>query len=91
LPRYPTLPAIRIGRLAIDKKFQKHGIGSILLFDAIRRALRAEMANYTLLVDAKNELAADFYTHNGFIRLENKPSTLFLPLETAAKLNWQDT
>ena len=37
LPRYP-LPAILIGKLAIDKTAQKQGLGTALLFNALRRA-----------------------------------------------------
>jgi hypothetical protein len=35
LPRYPSVPAVRIGRLAIDMKFQGQGLGSTLLINAI--------------------------------------------------------
>ena len=31
LPRYPTLPAVRIGRLAVDQRFQGRGLGGALL------------------------------------------------------------
>src|ERR1700733_7712115 len=41
LPRYPTLPVVRIGRLAVDRSFQGRGLGSALLIDAARRTLRA--------------------------------------------------
>src|ERR1700691_4402992 len=27
LPRYPTLPAVRIGRLAVDQRYQCRGLG----------------------------------------------------------------
>ena len=37
LPRYPSLPAVRIGRLAVDVKFRGHGLGVALLADAVRR------------------------------------------------------
>lgn len=86
LPRYPVLPAIRIGRLAVDLEFQKQGVGSMLLIDAMHRALRAEAANYSVLVDAKNELAVAFYKHHGFISFASKKNVLFLPLATAKNL-----
>jgi ribosomal protein S18 acetylase RimI-like enzyme len=86
LPRYPALPAIRIGRLAVSTAFQGQGIGSVLLVDAMRRALRAEVAGFTLLVDAKSEHAAAFYEHHGFARLASQPGVLFLPLATAEKI-----
>jgi uncharacterized protein (DUF1778 family) len=45
---------------------------------------RAEIAAYALLVDAKDEQAAAFYRHHGFIALPGTPLTPFLPLETAS-------
>jgi ribosomal protein S18 acetylase RimI-like enzyme len=85
LPRYPTLPGIRIGRLAIDRRFVGQGLGGALLMDAANRALRSDVAAYAIVVDAKNEQAITFYEHHGFQRFESQPGTLFLPLATAAK------
>jgi uncharacterized protein (DUF1778 family) len=86
LPRYPTLPAVRIGRLAVDTRFRGQGFGRLLLWDATMRALRAEQANFTLLVDAKDAAALEFYRHHGFVSFATAPRVLFLPLATAAKI-----
>lgn len=86
LPRYPTLPAVRIGRLAVDLGFRGRGLGSALLADAVRRTLQAPPAVFTPLVDAKNEEAANFYRHHGFLSLTSQPRTLFLPLATTITL-----
>jgi GNAT superfamily N-acetyltransferase len=83
LPRYPTVPAVRMGRLAVDQAFRGQGLGGALLADALERAARAEIAAYALMVDAKDELATDFYRHHGFIALPDLRMTLFLPLATA--------
>lgn len=83
LPRYPSVPAIRMGRLAVDKTFKGQGLGGALLADALVRAARAEIAAFAMLVDAKDENAAAFYRHHGFIALPDRPLTLFLPLATA--------
>jgi ribosomal protein S18 acetylase RimI-like enzyme len=85
LPRYPTLPAVRIGRLAIDLRFRGQGFGRLLLWDAAMRAQKADQANFTLLVDAKDDLAVEFYRHFGFISFTSAPRVLFLPLATALK------
>jgi ribosomal protein S18 acetylase RimI-like enzyme len=85
LPRYPTLPAVRIGRLAVDERFQGRGLGEALLMNAVERTLRADAAALTLLVEAKNERAAAFYRRYGFRALQDHPRTLFLPLATARK------
>ena len=86
LPRYPTVPAIRIGRLAVDQRFQGRGLGAALLADAASRALKADAAAFTLLVDAKNDSAVAFYERFGFRTLAIQPRTLFLPLATAQKV-----
>jgi ribosomal protein S18 acetylase RimI-like enzyme len=86
LPRYPTLPAVRIGRLAVDAKYRGQGLGRALLWDAAARALRAEQANFSLLVDAKDDTAVEFYRHFGFEPFITAPRILFLPLATAAQV-----
>ena len=85
LPRYPTLPAVRIGRLAVDEKFQGRGLGGALLANATRRTLQAPPAVYALIVDAKNDQAVAFYQRYLFRPLVGQPRTLFLPLVTAEK------
>ena len=86
LPRYPTVPAVRIGRLAVDQKFQGRGLGAALLADAATRMLKADAAAFTLVVDAKNDQAVAFYQRFGFRILASQPRTLFLPLATAQKV-----
>lgn len=86
LPRYPTVPAVRMGRLAIDQNFQGQGLGGALLADTLQRAARAEIAAYALLVDAKDTQAATFYQHHGLLALPDAPLTLFLPLATVQML-----
>ena len=79
LPRYPAVPAVRMGRLAVDQAFKGQGLGGALLADAIHRAMKAEIASYALIVDAKDESAAAFYRYHGFIVLPDSPLMLFLP------------
>jgi ribosomal protein S18 acetylase RimI-like enzyme len=80
LPRYPSVPAVRMGRLAVDRAFKGQGLGGALLADALTRVARSEIAAYALVVDAKDNIAADFYRHHGFLEAVDKPLTLFLPL-----------
>lgn len=80
LPRYPLVPAARMGRLAVDQRFQSQGFGGVLLADAILRVAKSEIASFALIVDAKDEIAAAFYEHYGFIPLLSQPLTYFLPL-----------
>ncbi|MGI4859122.1 MAG: GNAT family N-acetyltransferase [Janthinobacterium lividum] len=83
LPRYPSVPAISMGRLAVDQYFKGKGLGGALLADALSRAVCAEIAAYALVVDAKDGIAACFYNHHGFITFPSNPLKLFLPLATA--------
>jgi ribosomal protein S18 acetylase RimI-like enzyme len=85
LPRYPTVPAVRLGRLAVDKALGGQGLGSAMLADALARAIASEIAAFAMLVDAQDEGAANFYRHHGFIALSS-PRSLFLPLAVASTL-----
>ena len=82
LPRNPTVPAVRMGRLAVDQAFKGQGLGGALLADALDRAARSEIAAFALMVDARDKAVAAFYRHHGFIGLSDSPLTLFLPLAT---------
>jgi len=82
LPRYRAVPTVRMGRLAVDQTFKGQGLGGALLGDALTRAARSEIAAYAMLVDAKDDAAAAFYRHHGFLALPETPLTLFLPLAT---------
>jgi ribosomal protein S18 acetylase RimI-like enzyme len=85
LPRYPSFPACLVGRLAVDQRFRGQGLGSRLVVDAIVRAMRAELAIFALIVDAKDEVALGFYEHLGFLRFASRPMTLYLPIAEAAR------
>jgi GNAT superfamily N-acetyltransferase len=90
LPRYPTVPAVRIGGLAVDWRFQGRKLGGALLYDAIERTCRSGIAAYVILVDAKDERAAAFYEHFGFQRFDARERTLFLPISEAIKRQTRD-
>lgn len=81
LPRYPSVPAARVGRLAIDKAFQGQKLGGALLADAAVRAARSEAAIFALIVDAKDDGAAAFYRHHGFEPIGGNGLQLIFPLQ----------
>lgn len=87
LPRYNAIPAALIGRLARDERVRGHGIGELLLADAIYRVLEANrsIAVFAIVVDAKNERAEHFYQGFGFQPFPLRPRRLFLLTSTAAK------
>ncbi len=80
LPRYPSVPVARVGRLAVDQAFHGRKLGGALLADAADRATRSEVAVHALLVDAEDDTAVGFYLHHGFERIGGKSRQLFLPL-----------
>ena len=69
LPRYPTIPAVLLGRLAVGLPHQGRRLGGALVADALLRASRSEVMAYAMVVDAKDQSAARFYAHLGFERL----------------------
>ena len=80
LPRYPDVPVARLGRLAIDERFRGRKLGAALLWDALTRAARSEIAVYGVVVDAKDGNAVAFYEHHGFVMLSAEARQLVLPL-----------
>ena len=86
LPRYPVLPAILVGRLAVDIRYQGRQVGTALIVDALRRSAQAAPASFALIVDAKDSQAAAFYGKHGFTPFESRSLSLFLPIATALKL-----
>lgn len=85
MPRYPSVPAIRLGRLAVDASMQGQHIGSLLLLDALRRACRTELAWAIFLVDAKNERAAIFYKRFLFQLFQENTLALWMLRRQAEK------
>lgn len=85
LPRYPSVPVVRLGRLAVDQAYRGRKLGSALLWDAGMRALRSEIAAFALVIDAKDEGAEAFYRHHGFIAFGGQARQLVLPLATFSK------
>lgn len=71
LPRQPV-PAALIGRLAVDRNIARRGLGSVLLADAIQRAMVAakNVAMWAIAVDPIDDAARQFYSAFGFRTLE---------------------
>jgi GNAT superfamily N-acetyltransferase len=89
LPGYP-LPVLRLARLAVDERFQGHGIGRLLLRAMLELALemRDRVGCTGVLVDAKAN-AVEFYSSLGFSPIDlisgalgdrPEPVAMFLPI-----------
>ncbi len=87
LPRYP-IPVAHIGRLAVDRSMQGHGLGEHLLIDALARIARAadEIGIHAIEVIAINDGAKRFYLKYGFTALADDERHLYLPLSATRKL-----
>lgn len=88
LPRYPILPGVLLGRLAVSESVQGRKIGVHLLMDALKRSLAVsnQIGIVAVIVDAKDKKAVAFYKHFGFIELPENSYRLFLPLSTIKQL-----
>lgn len=90
IPRYPLVSATLIGRLAVAHGQQGRKFGSILLADALQRALASADAvgSSMVVVDALDERAAGFYTAHAFLRLPDS-LRLILPMRTVSGASGQ--
>lgn len=80
MPR--SIPAVVLGRLAIDRIWQGNGLGRALLADVVQRAVVAsrEVSARLVIVHAISPAAEAFYLHHGFTRLPVETPTLALDL-----------
>ncbi|MDH4080266.1 MAG: GNAT family N-acetyltransferase [Nitrospira sp.] len=80
------VPGFRLARIATHVRVQRKGLGGQLLAAAGRRCLRAavDVGGVILIIDAKNERAADWYAAYGAVPLANTPRTLVMSLATFA-------
>ena len=71
LPRYPAVPAVLLGRLAVASAHHGKGLGGLLVADALLRAAQSEIMAHALVVSAKDENAVRFYGHLGFEHMDD--------------------
>jgi predicted GNAT family N-acyltransferase len=78
MPRYPVLPAILLGRLAVDIHHRKRKLGAWLLSDALSFSLASPIAWTLMVTDAIDESARSFYEHSGFRALKDNAHHLYI-------------
>lgn len=81
---YTNLPTTLLGRLAVDLKYRKQGIGELLLIDALKRCYQVSNENIgsmAVIVDPLDAEAVSFYKKYGFIELPDS-GRMFLPMRT---------
>ena len=76
-------PGVRLGRLAVDLRYQSKHLGELMLMDGLTRAQRIhqEAGGIGLFVDAIDEQAAAFYRRYGFESAPDQSLLLFLPVQ----------
>jgi len=87
------LPLLLLGRLAIDKRYPNHGLGSALLRDAMMRAvaIARDAGVFAILVHALSPDAKQFYLSRGFVQSPLQPMTLMMTLETVRSILTEPT
>ena len=88
LPKsYTSIPTTLLGRLAIDKKYQRKGIGKILLIDALKRSygISEEIGSFGIVVDPIDDEAKSFYQKYDFIELPDSKK-MFIATKTLKEL-----
>lgn len=83
--KYPNqIPAVKLARLAINKKHQKLGYGNYLISNAIEKVIliSENVGIIGLFIDAKDDHSKKYYEQFGFISIEGNPHLLFLPIKT---------
>lgn len=86
LPRHPV-PTALIGRLAVDQRHQRQGLGDLLVADALRRieSVSRAMGIHAAEVEAIDATARTFYRRFGFLELLDDPNHLYLPIATVRR------
>jgi len=80
VPRYPTVPVARIGRLTVDDRYRGLKLGFVLLLTWSSGPL-VDVAVFGVVVDAKDDKAEAFYRHHGFAAYSSAPGMLIAPLK----------
>ena len=92
LPRYAAIPALHLGRLAVDRSQQGKHLGEYLLMHALALAerLAEEVAIRLIDVLAINDKATGFYLRYGFAAMEDEKWHLYLSIKTVRALGLND-
>lgn len=87
------IPVVLLGRLAVDRRYARKGLGASLLQHAVLQSARVAQAigMRAIVVHAKDDGAARFYERYGFARFPGNDRVLYLRVAdveaTAASLS----
>ncbi len=84
---YTSTPTTLLGQLAVDNRYQKQGIGKLLLIDALRRSydISKSIGSFAVIVDPIDKDAEKFYEQYDFIKLPDS-GKMFLPMNAIKEL-----
>jgi GNAT superfamily N-acetyltransferase len=82
------IPALLLGRLAVDRGWQGKGLGADLISDAVLRAIGAAefIGVRVILVHAISDEAKAFYEKHGFRPSPVEPMTLMVTIDEAQSM-----
>lgn len=82
------VPVALFGRLAVDRRYQRQGLGAALLRDAILRVVGAAetIGIRAILVHAMTDEAKELYERFGFAPSPIEPMTVMITVEAARRL-----
>lgn len=85
------IPAVILARLAVDKNWQRKGLGSFLVFDAVKRVARLqdELGIRALIVHAIDDDAKNFYQKLGFKNAKFNSKLMMALLKDISRKNPQ--
>jgi predicted GNAT family N-acyltransferase len=88
LPRYPSLPATLLGRLAMDDRQKGNRFGELLLMDALKKSLDTSqhIASLAVIAESLDKKALSFYIKYVFQSFKQEPMKLYLPMKSVAEL-----
>ncbi len=86
-PSYTDLPAVLLGRLAVDQKHKGKRYGELLLMDALQRCLilSSQLGTLAVIVDPIDGESKSFYQKYGFLSLKDSEK-MFIPMITIKEL-----
>jgi GNAT superfamily N-acetyltransferase len=73
------IPIVLVGRLAVDKRYTRQGLGRLLIKDAFQHVIETadRIGTRAVMVRAKSPEAAGFYQSLGFQSSESDPMLFF--------------
>ena len=90
-PRSGSIPTAYLSMNAVDRRHQSRGIGSILLADALKRAIVVadQIGLKAVVLDVIEDDGPDitekrreFYARAGFLKLPENPMRMFISIAT---------